>query len=199
MVRVAPEESTMTETTSTPIDTLYQRFSDALTKVGGACTRVATPAEAARTIVAIAGGTSSPIWTAPQLQEAMLPLIDALASTGIDAHAPKSAAEVRDQPFGLTVARQAIAETGSVVLVERELSDRIVSLMTETCIVACALDDLAPSLDDAGETLAAAGREHGSYATLVTGPSRTADIERQLTVGVQGPARLHVIFIERPD
>ncbi|MDQ4044385.1 MAG: lactate utilization protein, partial [Chloroflexota bacterium] len=47
------------------------------------------------------------------------------------------------------------------------------------------------------ETLAAVASEHGSYATLVTGPSRTADIERQLTVGVQGPARLHVVFIER--
>jgi L-lactate dehydrogenase complex protein LldG len=130
------------------------------------------------------------------VRDAMLPLVDAVATTGIDVHEPKSAAEVRDQPLGLTVARRAIAETGSVLLIERELTERAVSLMTETCIVACALDDLVPSLDEAGEALAAAARDHGSYATLVTGPSRTADIERQLTVGVQGPSRLHVIFIE---
>jgi L-lactate dehydrogenase complex protein LldG len=187
----------MTDSTATTREALYDRFEAALAKVGGACQRVATPADAARAIVQIAGGTSQPLWTAPRVQDTMLPLIDALASTGIDVHFPKSAAEVRDQPLGLTVARQAIAETGSVLLVERELLDRSVSLMTETCIVACALDDLAPSLDDAGETLAAVAGEHGSYATLVTGPSRTADIERQLTVGVQGPSRLHVVFIER--
>jgi L-lactate dehydrogenase complex protein LldG len=186
----------MTDTTTR--EALYDQFEAALTKVGGACQRVATPADAARAIVRIAGGTGQPLWTAPQVQDAMLPLVDALASTGMDVHYPKSAPEVRDQPLGLTVARRAIAETGSVLLVERDLIDRAASLMTETCIVACVLDDLAPSLDDAGETLAAAAREHGSYATLVTGPSRTADIERQLTVGVQGPSRLHVVFIERP-
>lgn len=189
----------MADTTATTRQTLYDQFEAALTKVGGACQRVTTPADAARAIVAIAGGTGRPLWTAPDVQDAMLPLIDALASTGIDVHYPKSVAEVRDQPLGLTVTRQAIAETGSILLVERDLIDRSVSLMTDTCIVACALDDLVPSLDDAGEALAAAGRERGSYATLVTGPSRTADIERQLTVGVQGPSRLHVVFIEHLD
>lgn len=186
----------MAAMSATNHDDLYRQFEAALTKVGGACHRVATTAEAAREIVRIAGGTATPIWTAPQVQDAMLPLIDALASTGIDVHFPKSPAEVRDQPFGLTVARQAIAETGSVLLVERGLPDRSVGLMTDTFIVACALPDLAPSLDDAGRALAAVASEPGSYATLVTGPSRTADIERQLTVGVQGPARFHVIFIE---
>ena len=33
-------------------------------------------------------------------------------------------------------------------------------------------------------------------STLVTGPSRTADIERVLTVGVQGPARVAVLFLD---
>ena len=41
-----------------------------------------------------------------------------------------------------------------------------------------------------------ASRPGGSYATLVTGPSRTADIERVLTVGVQGPARIAVLFVD---
>lgn len=191
-------DSTLTDTTTPTREALYDQFEAALTKVGGVCQRVATPADAARAIVQIAGDTSRPLWTAPRVQDAMLPLIDALATAGFDVHYPRSAPEVRDQPLGLTVARRAIAETGSVLLVERDLIDRAVSLMTETCIVACALDDLAPSLDDAGEALASVAREHGSYATLVTGPSRTADIERQLTVGVQGPSRLHVVFIERP-
>lgn len=187
----------MPDTTTTTIDKLFDTFEAALTKVGGTCQRVATAEDAAQAIGSLAAPDEPP-WIAPQTRSAMPGLVAALEDAGPDIRFPSSVAEVRDQPCGLTVARRAIAETGSVVLVERDLIDRAVSLMTETCIVACALDDLAASLDDAGETLAAVSREHGSYATLVTGPSRTADIERQLTVGVQGPSRLHVIFIEPP-
>lgn len=191
------EDTTMTDTATR--NALYDQFEEALTKVGGTCERVASPADAAQAIATLAADTDDPPWTAPQVRRAMPSLIAALESAGAGPRFPASVADARDQPFGLTTARQAIAETGSVILVERDLIDRSVSLMTETCIVACALDALAASLDDAGETLATVSREHGSYATLVTGPSRTADIERQLTVGVQGPSRLHVIFIERPD
>jgi len=188
----------MADSFDTPPDTLYRRFETALTGVGGACHRVADIPFAAEAIENIMGGADEAIWAAPQVNETLPDLIETLQVAGVTVRYPESAAQVRDQAFGLSVARQAIAETGSVVLVERELTDRSVGLMTETHIVVCALDDLAASLDDAGATLAAVGASRGSYATLVTGPSRTADIERQLTVGVQGPARLHVIFIELP-
>lgn len=184
--------------TITHADALYRQFDAALTKVGGVCHRVADMPFAAEAVENIMGGADGPIWTAPMVRDVFPALIDTLEVAGVSIRYPQDPTDVRDQPFGLSVAQQAIAETGSVVLVERELTDRSVGLMTETHIVVCALHDLAPSLDDAGETLATAASERGSYATLVTGPSRTADIERQLTVGVQGPARLHVIFIERP-
>ena len=184
--------------TTVQTDDLYRRFEAALTKVGGICHRVADMPFAAEAVENIMGGADTPIWTAPMVRDLFPTLVDTLEVAGVSIRYPQDAADVRDQPFGLSVAQQAIAETGSVVLVERELTDRSVGLMTETHIVVCALNDLAPSLDDAGETLAAVASTRGSYVTLVTGPSRTADIERQLTVGVQGPARLHVIFIERP-
>ena len=51
-----------------------------------------------------------------------------------------------------------------------------------------------PSLDQA---FAWIGRQSagGGYVTTVTGPSRTADIERSLTIGVQGPSRLIVALL----
>lgn len=188
----------MTETPTASRDQLYRQFESALTKVGGLPHRVADIPFAAEAIANIVGGSDAPVWTAPMLQASLPQLTDTLSGAGIKVRYPDSPVDVRDQPFGLSFARQAIAETGSVLLIERDLADRSVGLMTETHIVACALDDLVASLDDAGQTLASAATEYGSYATLVTGPSRTADIERQLTVGVQGPARLHVIFIENP-
>jgi len=42
----------------------------------------------------------------------------------------------------------------------------------------------------------AIGENGASYATFITGPSRTADIERQLTVGVQGPGVYHVMLVD---
>jgi L-lactate dehydrogenase complex protein LldG len=183
----------MTAPATSQADHLYAQFEAALVAVGGSCSRVGNTSEAATTIAELAKG---PIWTAPMVRDTLPGLMSSLATSGIEIRFADNAVDVRDQPIGLSVARQAIAETGSVVLVERMLPDRSVGLMTELHIVICTLDTLAPTLDDAGETLAAVATEHGSYATLVTGPSRTADIERQLTVGVQGPARLHVLFID---
>lgn len=102
----------------------------------------------------------------------------------------------RDQPWGLTTARAAIIESGSVILQENHLNRRSVSLMTNKLLVLCPLDQLLPSLDDAANILREISSGGNSYTTFVSGPSRTADIERQLTIGVQGPSELHVIFVE---
>ncbi len=96
---------------------------------------------------------------------------------------------VADRAVGITVATLAIAETGSVLLVEPAPIDRAVSLLTQHLIVALAQEDIVDELADGFRWLARQPRA-AAYATFVTGPSRTADIERSLTIGVQGPSRL---------
>lgn len=180
---------------------LYQQFSDALTQAGGVCHRAESVNHASAIVIGImdaSPGSDRTIWTAPMVRDVMPELIGALQSLDLEIQHLQSPAEVRDQPFGLSIAELAVAETGSVLLAERNLDDRSVGLMTETHIVVCREDALVASLDDAAATLASIAGQHGSYATLVTGPSRTADIERQLTIGVQGPSRLHVILIAEP-
>jgi L-lactate utilization protein LutC len=109
-------------------------------------------------------------------------------------HGPDQA---RDQPVGLSLARCAVAETGSVLLDERHLSDRATSLMTLHSIVVVATEDVVPSLDSTPGMLREIVQESGaSYVTFVTGPSRTADIEMSLTVGVQGPGQVTVLFVD---
>ncbi|MCY3567205.1 MAG: LUD domain-containing protein [Chloroflexi bacterium] len=96
---------------------------------------------------------------------------------------------IADRLVGITVAALGVAETGSLLLIERAPIDRAVSLLTRHLIVAVGQDDIVDDLADGFRWLADQPRA-AAYATFVTGPSRTADIERSLTIGVQGPSRL---------
>ena len=96
---------------------------------------------------------------------------------------------IADRAVGITVATLGVAETGSLLLIERAPIDRAVSLLTRHLIVAVGEEDIVDELTDGFRWLAEQPRA-AAYATFVTGPSRTADIERSLTIGVQGPSRL---------
>lgn len=170
---------------------VFDQFHDILsTAAGNACR--CDRWKVASTIAGIAPGAT--MWC-PSSLDAQLPgVIDELQMQNITIRSDASAERTRDQPWGLTMAHAAIAETGSVILRERRLDDRSISLMTNNLIVLCPESALYPSLDDAARILREIAADGSSYATLVSGPSRTADIERQLTIGVQGPGSFHVIF-----
>jgi len=101
---------------------------------------------------------------------------------------------IADRSVGITVATLAVAETGSVLLIEPTPRDRAVSLLTRHLIVAVSEGDIVEELADGFRWLAQQPRA-AAYATFVTGPSRTADIERSLTIGVQGPSRMTVAVL----
>ena len=110
---------------------------------------------------------------------------------------PTSVAEIADRAVGIVRAALAVAETGSVLLVEPDPVDRYVSLLTRHLIVVVREEQIVATLAEAFEWLASQPRA-AAYATFVTGPSRTADIERSLTIGVQGPSRLTVALLTGP-
>ncbi|HVL24712.1 MAG TPA: lactate utilization protein [Thermomicrobiales bacterium] len=176
-------------------EALFARFSTRLAAAGGIAHRASTVEEAAKVIAERLTDPAGVIWTSAQVVDAQPDLVAALDRRGCAVRVAGDPASVRDQPLGLALARMAIAETGSVLLHESAIPDRSVSLMTNVLVAVCPLEALRPSLDDAAPVLREISRAHGSYATLVTGPSRTADIERQLTVGVQGPGEMHVVFM----
>jgi len=182
---------------------LLTLFTDRLEAAGGNVAQAATQADLASIIQDIAEreglSPESSIWMSRPLRDAAPELGPALAASGHRVAVPENPGMVRVQPVGLAIARAAIAETGSVILVEPEVADRAVTLMTQTVIVACPLAVLLPSLDEAATVLREISGHGPSYVTFVTGPSRTADIERELTVGVQGPGRLHVVFLAAPS
>lgn len=120
-----------------------------------------------------------------------------LEAAGFQVQAPTTPEEMRDAPVGLSLAHLAIAETGSVLLSEPSLGDRSVGMLTLAQAIICPTSALVPSLDEAIPMLRQlAATPGGSFSTLVTGPSRTADIERVLTVGVQGPGVVMTLFVD---
>ncbi len=115
----------------------------------------------------------------------------------LDVETATDPAAVRDAPLALTLAHTAYAETGSVLLAEPDLPDRAVGMLSGTLVVVLPTGGLRAGLEDAVAGLRAiASQPGGGYATLMTGPSRTADIERVLTVGVQGPGKVVVVFVD---
>lgn len=94
---------------------------------------------------------------------------------------------------GVTGAQAGIAETGTLVLDSSVDRNRLVSLVPPVHI---AILDASRIYTTLGETLAAlqSGDEVSPAITFITGPSRTADIELTLTIGVHGPQELYVII-----
>jgi L-lactate dehydrogenase complex protein LldG len=95
---------------------------------------------------------------------------------------------------GVTGAHAALAESGSIVLVHGEGRPRLASLVPEVHIVLLELDVLERNLAHwAQKNPTLAGDT--TNLVLVTGPSRTGDIEQQLNLGVHGPRHLHIVMI----
>lgn len=101
-------------------------------------------------------------------------------------------------PDVVAAGRFAVAETGSVLVCE-PTRDRAACFLAEHLWLMVAADQVVPTLEAAFEQLGAAIRAGARHAVFMTGPSRSADIERTLTVGVHGPRRLTIVVVgERP-
>lgn len=175
---------------------LFDEFATRLEAAGGEALYTAALDNVVSLIDEVISDTpGDPVWISKATDLAFPGLAGMLRERSIPHRLPTNPDEIRDAPLGVSVARLAIAETGSVLLHEPELPDRSVSLMTQRLIVLCPFQSLVASLDDAAPVLREIAAAGPSYATFVTGPSRTADIERELAVGVQGPGVLSVIFI----
>jgi L-lactate dehydrogenase complex protein LldF len=94
---------------------------------------------------------------------------------------------------GLTGASAGIAESGSLLLLGGPGRPLTASLLPEVHIALLWEKDVYENLS---QLLQREDVRHASAAVVVTGPSRTADIEMALTIGVHGPGELHVLCIK---
>ncbi|MBE0644845.1 MAG: LUD domain-containing protein [Bacteroidetes bacterium] len=99
--------------------------------------------------------------------------------------------------FGITVAQAGLADSGAILISSSQNESRSVSLLPVEHVALLPADRIVPSLLQAAPMLRAMAGDGGtSAATLVGGPSKTADIEKVLVTGVHGPAVLTIIVIE---
>ena len=105
------------------------------------------------------------------------------------------ASELFDFEVGVTKAQAAIAETGTIVLDSSCERNRLVSVVPPVHIAIVAASRIYATLADVLAMLQS-GEEVSPAITFITGPSRTADIELTLTIGVHGPQELYVIIDE---
>jgi L-lactate dehydrogenase complex protein LldF len=94
---------------------------------------------------------------------------------------------------GVTGALAGLADTGTLVLTGGPGRPLSASLLPEIHVVLLRAGDVLPSLPEA---LRLPEVRQAPAAVLVTGPSRTADIEMTLTIGVHGPKEVHVFLID---
>ena len=104
------------------------------------------------------------------------------------------AAAGHDEGDRIVEALFAVAETGSVA-VALPRAERGDALLSERLWLLVPATELVATLDQALARIDRLVRDGRPYVTLMTGPSRTADIERALTVGVHGPRELHVVLV----
>lgn len=98
--------------------------------------------------------------------------------------------------IGISSADCAIAETGTLLVCSRPGQERVASLLPPTHVAIIERRQIVPDLLDAFHLLQERGLENlSSNVTLITGPSKTGDIELQLTTGVHGPKHWRVIIV----
>jgi L-lactate dehydrogenase complex protein LldG len=93
---------------------------------------------------------------------------------------------------GVSHAAYGLADTGSVVLAASPEEPRARSLLPDVHVTLLREERILPGLD---ELFAAVGSDLPSSLAIVSGPSRSADIEQRLTIGVHGPGEVHVVLL----
>ncbi len=102
---------------------------------------------------------------------------------------------------GISGANFAVAETGTIGIVTNEGNADLVTTLPPVHIALFGIDKLVADLDDAVAILrmlarSGTGQRMTSYVNWITGPSRSADIEQSLTIGVHGPREVHCVILD---
>lgn len=108
--------------------------------------------------------------------------------------------DLRKYPAGVelafTAADLAVADTATCVLACPGEDLRLATMICDTHVLALPKSRVVREIYQAEDLLRRCLAEENMYAAFISGPSRTADIERVLTLGVHGPLEMHVVLLD---
>jgi L-lactate dehydrogenase complex protein LldG len=170
-----------------------RRFTDALEGLGGRVYRAGEAAAVANIISGITGGRSAVVSSDALVLECRIPALGGVEGPYQDRDLIRAAAS--RAAYGITGAGYALAETGTLVMFAGAAESRLISLLPPAHIAIVRTANLLANLDEL-LTKAPDPAAETSAMILITGPSRTADIEQILVRGVHGPGEVHVILVD---
>jgi L-lactate dehydrogenase complex protein LldG len=177
---------------------MIQSFRERAEAVGARVERAASKKSALEFVVRVLrnegvnpGPDSGAVWAAS-------PILDASDMSTLESSVPGLTFKVTREraacaKVGISQMDWALANTGTMVQSADEVDKRLVSTLPPLHI---ALVSTAALLPDLPAVLSRVDPRKSSYLSFITGPSRTADIERVLTIGVHGPERLIVVLVD---
>jgi L-lactate dehydrogenase complex protein LldG len=171
-----------------PVDSEIETFLNEIQKLSGVGQKLSSPEldSALQHLVAEQNIRKATVWETPRLRQLGIPeILNALDVELVPPNASKHEMALCD--LGITEADYLLPETGTLVLSSSAEKPRAVSLLPR---VHLAIVHPAMLRADMHQVFAEAKDHH--YLVFITGPSRTADIELTVTLGVHGPRSLYV-------
>lgn len=167
---------------------LVAAFKERAGELGVSISHVASPNEIGDAVADYlrSGNLAQVVRTSPELANVTWPNSLTVSSGGTDG----------DDPVGVALARAGVAETGTVVMASGAASPTKLNYLPESHIVILAAGNIVASYEQGLDIARGTDALLPRTINWISGPSRTADIEQTILVGVHGPKRIHIVIVD---
>jgi L-lactate dehydrogenase complex protein LldG len=161
-----------------------RQFADTLQAVGGRCIEVADEQHLHDELARL-----EPVTRAKKICS----LIPGVLSPTVDLAAVEDPHELEDVDVAIVPGHFAVAENAAVWVTDETLRHRAVLFIVQHLVLVVPGDQVIDNMHQAYERLRFEGR---GFGVLISGPSKTADIEQSLVIGAHGPRSLTVFLVK---
>ena len=175
---------------------MIERFHERAAAAAASVKRVRDGREALQLTIALTKRDGGKVIAAPALDDPTLAVLRRLCEeNGLTLLTSDLRARADEIHTGLTTAEWGVAETGTLVLDSSDEDLRLATMLAQVHVAMLPASRIVADLDALTGEINALQKGNPSYVAFITGPSRTADIERCLTIGVHGPRELYIMIV----